>query len=154
MQKFTIVKRTENYVILYSKEYDDSLKIYRSGLIERHPTIHSGHHRMVVDATVWVAVSINEGTKGYRNFTWHSHTQQYHVILAEAFADKSGYDPDGRPWSENELLEVDHINHDRYDNSVDNLQWVSRRYNRVEGNRYRELHPEKYPNLHPNKHYT
>lgn len=53
-----------------------------------------------------------------------------HTVVAEAFVEKTGYDPDGAPWKDNVKLEVDHIDENIWNNEPANLRWVSSDWNK------------------------
>jgi len=57
---------------------------------------------------------------GYKNVTLYGKTRLVHRVVAEAYIPN----PDG-------LQTVDHVNFDRQDNRVENLQWMSLAANSV-----------------------
>lgn len=46
-----------------------------------------------------------------------------------AWCERTGYDPDGTEWGEDDKLEVDHIDKDRTNNHPSNLRWVTKVWN-------------------------
>ena len=109
------------------QDVNDRLRVGPNGDIYRHP--YSFRKKTYLeDEWVMPTYSLNQG--GYKQFQWHNHTLQVHRVIAEAFCDKSGYDPNGTQWDEDVKLEVDHIDEDILNNSPTNLRWVSSDWNK------------------------
>ena len=65
------------------------------------------------------------GKKGYREIKLNNKTYKYHRIIALMFLPN----PDNLP-------EIDHINHDKLDNRLENLRWVSSHDNSMNKTKY------------------
>lgn len=115
------------YTYLYCDQVDDRLRLSPKGEIWRHP--YSLQDKSYI-LTKWVVPSYAANQKGYLQFSWHNHTLQVHTVVAEAFVEKTGYDPDGAPWKDNVKLEVDHIDENIWNNEPANLRWVSSDWNK------------------------
>lgn len=120
----------DNWFFIYlscRQDVNDRLRVDLDGRIWRHP--YSKREKKYLEYE-WVLPTYSRNQDGYLQFVWHGHTLQAHRILAEAFCDKSGYDPDGTPWSDNVKLEVDHIDENILNNDPRNLRWVSSEWNK------------------------
>ena len=114
------------YTYLENAFYRDKLRVDVNGVIYRHPYSQSSKS---YDMNQWVVVNPQKGPDGYLQFSWHTHTLQVHRIVALAWCERTGYDPDGNEWGEDDKLEVDHIDFDRTNNHPTNLRWVTKSWN-------------------------
>ena len=90
-------------------EIGERLLVREDGMVKNI----SGHHATKKD---WHTGY--KGTDGYKQVRFHKKMVKVHRLVAEAFIGNT----------EN-LIQINHINHDPSDNRIENLEWCDNRYN-------------------------
>ena len=90
-------------------------------IINRFPNYEAGSEGDIRNAKTKRVLKKQVGTRGYEKVTVYKdnkpHDKRVHRLIAEAF------------YGEHDSLDVDHINGNKLDNRVENLEWCTRKEN-------------------------
>lgn len=141
-------KSPTNFTIL--KEYKgeklkNCVKVYKNGCISRikkRRKTTKNNKLNIFTFDIEENYSIQEDENGYNRITIHSEKKQYcvfvHRLVIYAFCYREDY----------ENLQVDHINHNKTDNRLENLRWTTHMENqlnrRINNNSIKQIQKKKF----------